>query len=195
MRSIIIATANPGKFNEIKGCLKGRFERFLSLADFDERIEVIEDRATYLGNASKKARKIGNRLGISTLADDSGLEVKALDGRPGIHSARYAPNDEERIDRLLTELKGVPLERRAATFKAYLAYYLPVGGQAWIFYGSLKGHIGFERRGEQGFGFDPVFILPESGKSLAELSTEEKNRISHRGQALAAFKRFLTSAG
>ena len=127
MRSILIATANPGKFNEIEGCLKGRFDRFLSLADFEERIEVIEDRATYLGNASKKARKVGNRLGINTLADDSGLEVDALDGRPGIHSARYAPSDEEKIERLLTELTGVPLERRTATFKAYLAYYLPVG--------------------------------------------------------------------
>ncbi len=193
MRSIIIATANRGKFDEIRHCLKGRFDRFLSLSDFEERIEVIEDRSTYLGNASKKARKVGNRFGINTLADDSGLEVDALRGRPGIYSSRYAPNDDERIDKLLAELAGVPLEKRTATFKAYLAYYLPIGGQACIFYGALRGYIGLQRRGEKGFGFDPVFMLPDYDKSLAELATEEKNRISHRGRALAAFKRFLTA--
>jgi XTP/dITP diphosphohydrolase len=195
MRSIIIATGNQGKFGEIRQSLEGLFDRFLSLADFEEKIEVIEDRPTYLGNASKKARKVGNRFGINTLADDSGLEVDALGGRPGLYSARYATVDGERIDKLLTELEGVPLDRRTATFKAYLAYYLPLGGQACIFYGHLKGYIGFERRGEGGFGFDPVFMLPGSGQSLAELGAEEKNRISHRGRALAAFKRFLVSAG
>ncbi len=193
MRSILIATANRGKFNEIRHCLSGRFDRFLSLADFPEKVEVAEDRATYLGNASKKARKVGNRFGINTLADDSGLEVDALRGRPGLYSARYASSDDEKIDKLLAELEGVPLEKRTATFKAYLAYYLPVGGQACIFYGALRGYIGFERRGEKGFGFDPVFMLPDLGKSLAELATGEKNRISHRGRALAAFKRFLAA--
>jgi XTP/dITP diphosphohydrolase len=195
MRSIVIATANRGKFDEIRICLAGRFDRILSLADLEEKIEVVEDRATYLGNASKKARKIGNKFGINTLADDSGLEVDALDGRPGIFSARYAPDDKEKIDRLLYELEGVPLEKRTAAFKAYLAYYLPVGGQACIFYGELKGYIGFERRGKGGFGFDPIFMLPDFGKSLAELGTEEKNRISHRGKALSAFQRFLASYG
>jgi XTP/dITP diphosphohydrolase len=188
--SIIIATANQGKFHEISACLAGRFNRFLSLADFKEEIEIIEDRSTYLGNASKKARKIGNRFGINTLADDSGLEVDALQGRPGLFSARYAASDREKIDRLLAELNGVPVKNRTAAFKAYLAYYRPAGGQACIFYGCLKGYIGFERRGEKGFGFDPIFMLP-GGRSLAELSTEEKNRISHRGRALAAFKGFL----
>ena len=189
--SIIIATANQGKFHEISACLAGRFNRFFSLADFEEEIDIAEDRSTYLGNASKKARKIGNRFGFNTLADDSGLEVDALQGRPGLFSARYAPNDDEKIDRLLAELDGVPIEKRTASFKAYLAYYRPAGGQACIFFGRLKGYIGFERRGEKGFGFDPVFMLPERGRSLAELSTEEKNLISHRGRALAAFKRFL----
>jgi XTP/dITP diphosphohydrolase len=193
MRSIVIATANKGKFDEIRHCLKGCFDRFFSLSDLEEKIEVVEDRATYFGNASKKARKIGNRFGITTLADDSGLEVDALQGRPGIYSARYGANDDERIDRLLTELAGVPRERRTATFKAYLAYYLPTGGQACVFYGALTGYIGFERRGEKGFGFDPVFMLLDSGKSLAELATEEKNKISHRGRALAVFKKFLIS--
>lgn len=189
--SIIIATANQGKFHEIRECLAAQFGRFLSLADFEEEVEVTEDRSTYLGNASKKARKIGNRFGFNTLADDSGLEVDALYGRPGLFSARYAPSDDEKIDKLLAELDGVPLEKRTAAFKAYLAYYRPDGGQACIFYGRLKGYIGLERRGGKGFGFDPIFMLPDSGRSLAELRTGEKNRISHRGRALAAFKRFL----
>lgn len=190
-RSILVATGNRGKFDEIKPFLEGDFDRFASLADFEPRIEVVEDMPTYFENALKKARKVGNRYGMNTLADDSGLEVEALRGRPGVQTARYAGTDDERIDKLLRELKGVPLDRRKAAFKAYLAYYEPVGGLSFIFYGVLKGYIGTERRGRMGFGFDPVFMLPGSGTSLAEIPTDEKNRISHRGRALQAFKRFL----
>jgi XTP/dITP diphosphohydrolase len=191
MKRILIATANKGKFEEIKAYLADQFEEFFSLVDFDEKIEVVEDGATYMENAWKKARKIGNRYGMNTLADDSGLEVDALQRRPGIHSARYGASDKERIDRLLGELEGVPLEKRTAVFKAYLAYYAPANGQTFVFFGSLKGYIGFERRGGKGFGFDPVFMLPDLGKSLAELSMDEKNRLSHRGVALEAFRRFI----
>jgi XTP/dITP diphosphohydrolase len=189
--TILIATANRGKFHEIGDSLAGFFNRFLSLTDFDDKVEIVEDRNTYLGNASKKARKIGNRFGFDTLADDSGLEVEALQGRPGLFSARYAASDDEKIDKLLGELAGVPLKRRTAAFRAYLAYYRPSGGRACIFYGRLRGYIGFERRGDKGFGFDPIFMLSD-GRSLAELNTDEKNRISHRGRALAAFKKFLS---
>lgn len=195
VKQLIIATANQGKYEEIRGCLAREFDQFFSLADFDEKVEVIEDRPTYIGNASKKARKVGNRFGINTLADDSGLEVEALQGRPGIYSARYATSDQERIERLLKDLEGVPIEGRSASFKAYLAYYLPAGGQACIFYGRLKGYIGFAPRGDGGFGFDPIFMLPDGSKSLAELTLGEKNGISHRGRALAAFKKFLHAAG
>jgi XTP/dITP diphosphohydrolase len=191
MRSIIIGTGNAGKFGEIKRSLSGAFDNFFSLADFDDKIDVAEDMGTYPENALKKARKIGNRFAMDTLADDSGLEVEALQGRPGVFSARYGASDDERIDRLLGELRGVPLEARKALFKAYLVFYEPAGGLAFIFYGSLRGYIGFERRGGDGFGFDPIFILPDSGKSLAEITRDEKNRISHRGRALDAFKRFL----
>jgi XTP/dITP diphosphohydrolase len=191
MRSIIIGTGNAGKFGEIKRSLSGTFDDFFSLADFDDKIDVVEDMATYPENALKKARKIGNRFAMDTLADDSGLEVEALRGRPGVFSARYGASDDERIDRLLRELRGVPMEARKALFKAYLVFYEPVGGLAFIFYGSLRGYIGLERRGGEGFGFDPIFILPDSGKSLAEITRDEKNRISHRGRALDAFKRFL----
>jgi len=191
MRSIVIGTGNAGKFEEIKSALSEEFDEFLSLADLRPEVDVIEDMPTYPENALKKARKIGNRYAMNTLADDSGLEVEALHGRPGILSARYGATDEERIERLLRELRGVPVEERKAVFKAYLVYYEPVGGLAFIFYGSLMGYIGNERRGGKGFGFDPVFMLPDSGKSLAEIDTGEKNRISHRGRALDTFKRFL----
>ncbi len=190
---IIVATANKGKFEEIKECLAGTFDTFFSLADFEEEVKVVEDQPTYYGNAWKKARKVGDRFGIATLADDSGLEVEALQGRPGIESARYGANDRERVDRLLGDLAGVPPEGRKALFRAYLVYYLPDVGQTFMFYGGLKGYIGLERRGEGGFGYDPVFLLPDSGKALAELTREEKNKISHRGQALARFKKFLSA--
>lgn len=194
MRSLIIATKNIGKFDEIKDELAHSFDRFYSLADFDDQFDVVEDGQTYTENAMKKARKIGNRYGIDTLSDDSGLEVKALGDGPGIHSARYGMSDAARIDRLLGELAGVTEEARDAVFKAYLVYYMPAEGKGYIFYGHLKGRILTERRGSQGFGFDPVFYVSELRRTLAELTVEEKNRISHRGRALASFRTFLRSA-
>ncbi len=191
LEAILAATANKGKFEEIRRCVGDAFAACLSLADFDEKVEVVEDRPTYYENAWKKARKVGDRFGIPTLADDSGLEVEALHGSPGIYSARYGANDQERVDRLLGELSGVPADKRAARFRAYLVYYLPRMGQTFMFYGALKGYIGFEKRGGNGFGYDPVFVLPESGRALSELSLEEKNGVSHRGQALARFRKFL----
>ena len=191
MRSLIVATGNAGKFGEIKSSLSGTFDDFFSLGDFNEKIDVVEDMATYQENALKKARKIGNKFAMDTLADDSGLEVEALGGKPGVFSARFGASDDERIERLLRELRGVPMEARRAVFKAYLVFYEPAGGLAFIFYGSLRGYIGSERSGGEGFGFDPIFMLPDSGRSLAELTRDEKNRISHRGRALQAFKRFI----
>jgi XTP/dITP diphosphohydrolase len=192
VKPIIIATANMGKFREIREDLSGIFDVFYSLDDLTDKVEVEEDRASYAENAWKKARKIGDRFGVSTLADDSGLEVEALDGRPGLYSARYGKSDEERIDRLLAELEGVPIERRRAMFKAYLSFYTPGDEKTYFFYGCLKGYIDFERRGDKGFGFDPVFCLPDRNKSLAQIPLAEKNRISHRGRALATFRRFMT---
>ena len=128
---------------------------------------------------------------MNTLADDSGREVAALGGRPGVLSARYGANDQERIDRLLGEMAGVPWERRSALFRAYIAFYMPEKESGYLFYGHLKGLIGFERHGTMGFGFDPVFYVPEKGKYLAELSVDEKNLLSHRGRAMASFKAFL----
>lgn len=193
MKRLVIATKNIGKFREISSFLNGIYERFFSLNDFKENIEVVEDRDHYSENAIKKARKIGDRFEIDTLSDDSGLEVEALEGRPGIFSSRYGSNDEERVARLLGELEGVPWEKRKAVFKAFLALYLPEKERGYIFYGCLSGYIGFEKHGVGGFGYDPVFFVPELNRYLAEISTEEKNTISHRGRALQSMKRFLVS--
>lgn len=193
MRNVIIATANPGKFKEIKSILLGEFDMLYSLQDLNDKVEVEEDSLSYLENALKKARKIGDRFCTDTIADDSGLEVAALGGRPGVFSARYGKDDKDRIDRLLAELEGVPWEKRGAIFKAYVALYIPEKERGYAFYGHLKGFIGFERKGEKGFGYDPIFYVPGLDKYVAELTMEEKNRLSHRGKALYALKNFLNT--
>ena len=190
MRSAVIATENIGKFREITALLQNEFDTFLSLRDFEEKVPVEEDSEFYIENAMKKARKVGDRFNMYTMADDSGLEVEALGGRPGVRSARYATTDEERISRLLSELADVPWEKRGASFKSYLAFYLPERERCYVFYGELRGIIGFEKKGEGGFGFDPVFYIPEIDRYLAELTMDEKNRLSHRGKAIQAFKDF-----
>ncbi len=192
-RKVIVATGNLGKFNEIKRLLSQEFDVFYSLKDFEEKIEIIEDSPFYVENAIKKARKVGNRLGLNTIADDSGLEVDALGGRPGIYSSRYGKDDSERIDRLLGELEGVPWEKRTARFVAYVSFYMPEKGSFYVFYGQLNGYISFEKKGSEGFGFDPVFYLPEYDKNFAEIKLDEKNKISHRGRAVIALKTFLNA--
>lgn len=191
MKHLIIATTNKGKFAELKPLLTDHFEEIHSLLDFQETIDVVEDSPYYAGNAMKKARKIGGHFGMPALADDSGLEVAALNGRPGIQSSRYGKTDDERIERLLRELDGIPRDQRQAKFKAYVALYLPGKDRCYVFYGELKGFIGFERHGSGGFGYDPVFYSPEPGKYLAEISTDEKNKLSHRGRAIALLKKFI----
>lgn len=191
MKKIIIATENMGKFREIKALLEHEFDNFYSLRDFQEKVPVEEDSELYIENALKKARKVGDRFGMHTLADDSGLEVRALGGRPGVRSSRYGMSDDERIFRLLSELEGIPWDQREAVFKAYLAFYMPERERCYVFYGELRGIIGLEKHGHNGFGFDPVFYVPEQNKYLAEIPMEEKNRLSHRGKAIQSFINFI----
>ncbi len=191
MKDLIMATTNAGKFAELKPLLAEHFKEICSLADFPETLQVVEDSPHYAQNAMKKARKVGGHFGMPALADDSGLEVAALGGRPGIRSSRYGRNDEERMERLLHELDGIPWDGRGAKFKAYVALYLPEKDRCYVFYGELKGFIGFEQHGSHGFGYDPVFYSPELGKYLAEISTDEKNKFSHRGRAIALLKTFV----
>src|SRR5512145_656349 len=138
MRDIIIATENVGKFEEITSLLGSTFERYCNLRDFPEKIVINEDQPHYVANALKKARKVGDRFNMITLADDSGLEVEALQGRPGVYSSRYGKDDNERLTKLLGELQGVPFEERKAVFKSYVVLYMPVQERCYVFYGDLK---------------------------------------------------------
>jgi len=191
MKDVIIATENTDKFEEIRSLLGNTFERYHSLKDFREKVVVDEDQPSYVANALKKARKVGDRFGIATLSDDSGLEVEALQGRPGVYSSRYGKDDNDRLTKLLSELQGIPFEQRRAIFKSYVVLYMPEQERCYVFYGALKGYIGFERHGTGGFGYDPVFYVPQLKKYIAELSITEKNALSHRGKAVLALKNFL----
>ncbi len=168
-----------------------------SLAAYPGAPEVVEDGGSFFENAFKKAKAIAEFTGETVLADDSGLEVDALDGRPGVYSSRYAgpeANDDENIEKLLLELRDVPQEKRGAAFRCTLVMYRP-DGRYDTFEGSLRGLITTEPRGKQGFGYDPVFFVPEIDKTVAEMPLELKNSISHRGAALRALKNHLKIGG
>ncbi len=180
----VVATRNLGKFREIATVLEK--VELVSLRDLPGAPEVVEDQFTFQGNAMKKAREIHAWYGLSTLADDSGLVVDALSGLPGVHSARYAgraASDQENCKKLLRELQGIPLPKRQARYVCVLVLKL-ADGREFLTEGSCEGGIAMEARGSLGFGYDPVFFVPEFGKTMAEISLQEKNGISHRGQAL-----------
>lgn len=180
---LVLATGNEGKVREFSGLLKGVFERVVSLRNLDSPPEVIEDGETFRDNALKKARAIAEYSGKPVLADDSGLEVDALGGRPGVYSARYAgenATDKDNVKKLLTEMEGK--ENREARFVCCLALVYPDGREI-VVRGTCEGVISREPRGEGGFGYDPVFYLPEFEKTMAEIDPALKNRISHRARA------------
>ena len=184
---IVLATNNANKVKEFKELLKDTPVEIKYLKDYGPLPEAIEDGETFDDNAYKKAFHYARVLGLPCLADDSGLAVDALDGRPGVHSARYAgekATDQENCDKLLTEMEGK--KDRKAHFVCVLSLATP-GGPALTWEGRCDGEITTERRGESGFGYDPVFFSPELGKTFAEASMEEKSGVSHRGRALAEF--------
>jgi XTP/dITP diphosphohydrolase len=192
---VIVATRNRGKIREIREALKGLGLRVLALSDFPDVPEIEEDGESFAENALKKARFYSGCFGKLTLADDSGLEVECLKGLPGIFSARYAGEEassQENNRKLFREMRGVPISKREARFKCVMAMVSP-DGREFIAEGSCKGRIGFGEKGKRGFGYDPLFILPKYGKTMAELSLEEKNKISHRGKALKKLKRMITN--
>ncbi len=165
----------------------------LSLADFPGVSDIPEDGKDFLENALIKARTVSRITGEATLADDSGLEVEALGGAPGVYSSRYAgpgADDEENIRKLLAELRDVPLERRRAAFRCVLVFFRPDGTYE-TFEGRWHGRVLFEPRGDRGFGYDPVFEDPELGLTAAELPPEVKNVRSHRGRAFAKFREWM----
>jgi len=186
MKELVVATGNMGKLREISRLLEQRNYRVIGLDAFPAAPEVVEDGVTFADNARKKAEAIAAHTGILTLADDSGLVVEALDGAPGVYSARYAGVDATDSDNnchLLAELEAVPEDKRQAAFRCVMALVDPAGS-CQFFDGELKGLILRELQGEGGFGYDPLFLVREYGKTLAELPLDLKNRISHRGQAL-----------
>ncbi len=192
---LVLATRNPGKIRELKALLDDLDLQVKSLSDFPDAPEVIETGTTFFENAFQKAREIAMATGHLAMADDSGLEVDALDGAPGVYSARYAgpkATDEENIKKLLEELKDVPLERRTARFRCVIVVYHP-SGHWFKAEGTWEGLIALEPRGEGGFGYDPVFLIPELGKTAAEIPQEFKNKLSHRAKALAEMKYKLPS--
>lgn len=190
MSRLLFATTNKGKLAELRHLL-GEGAQVLSLADFPGISEPVEDGETFEENARKKALAYAKATGVWALADDSGLCVDALGGRPGVHSARYAPGDDRaRYTRLLKELEGVPDERRGAAFKCALCLASP-SGETVVEEGECRGRIGHGPKGEHGFGYDPVFVLPELERTIAELTKEEKAGISHRGKAFERMRPHL----
>ncbi len=183
---LLVATRNLGKLREIARLLEPRGIEVLGLGDLPEAPEVIEDGDTFLANARKKAWALVEATGLPALADDSGLEVDALGGRPGVHSARYAgpgATDHANNRKLLEELAGVPAAERTAAFACALVLAVPGGAEA-VAEGRLAGRLLEAPRGDGGFGYDPLFLVEEHGRTLAELELDAKNRLSHRAQAL-----------
>lgn len=188
MNKLLIATNNQGKILEFQELLKGSGIDFVTPAQISLQLEVEEDGSNYQENAGKKALAFAKASGLFSLADDSGLEVDALDGAPGLYSARYSPKpgakDKDRRDFLLQNLKDKPRPWKAH-FHATIAIARPTG-EVDLADGNCWGEIIPEERGTGGFGYDPIFFIPELGKTMAELEMDEKNRLSHRARAVVA---------
>ncbi|MFM8423731.1 MAG: RdgB/HAM1 family non-canonical purine NTP pyrophosphatase [Chloroflexota bacterium] len=188
MNKLLIATNNPGKVLELQELLTGSGIEFVTPAQINLQLEVEEDGSNYQENAGKKAIAFAQASGMIALADDSGLEVEALNGAPGLYSARYSPKpgakDKDRRDFLLENLKDKPRPWKAH-FHATIAVARP-NGEIEFAEGNCYGEIIPEERGTGGFGYDPIFLMPELGKTMAELEMEEKNKLSHRARAVIA---------
>lgn len=195
---LLVATTNAGKLAEIEAVLENIPVKVISLSSLADWPKVAEDGKTFEENALKKACALADFSAMPTLADDSGLEVEALGGAPGVHSARYSGEDADDArnnEKLLQALAGLPQEQRQARFVCVLALCLPASGarREWLFRAECEGWIAFEPRGKNGFGYDPVFFYPPLGRTFGEIDRETKGRFSHRGKALAKLKQALPS--
>lgn len=190
MKKIVLATSNPHKIEEINAITKGLGVEFILPPD---GFIPIEDGQTFEENALIKAKEANRLTNLPALADDSGLCVDALDGRPGIYSCRYAETPKARIEKLLKELDDMPLEKRGAKFVCAMVLLDKNGDVLFSDKGECFGHIGFETKGQNGFGYDPVFVVKDGNLTMAELSESEKNKISHRALALNKFTEFIQS--
>ena len=190
---LVLATRNKGKLDELKALLSGMPVKISTLDDYPAMPEVVEDGLTFLENAQKKAREVTAYTGQISLADDSGLEVEALNGAPGVMSARFAgKNGDHKAnnEKLLKALSGMGDNNRRAAFVCTMVLSAP-DGREWDVFGRCEGFIGRELQGSGGFGYDPLFYIPEYRRTMAELSMDEKNAVSHRGKALRQIKDVL----
>jgi len=192
-QKLLLGTSRQGKIKEFLAILKNFKFQFLTLKDINfSASDPQENGQTFSQNAALKARFYGRKSGLLTLADDSGLLVDALPNKLGVKSKRYAPGtDQDRWQKLLRELKGVPSKKRGAEFRAAIALFDPQNDKLKVTTGCCRGRISYQPKGQQGFGFDPVFIVNSLNKHLAELSLWEKNQVSHRAQALSRMKKYL----
>ena len=195
---MVFATGNEGKMKEIRMIMGDVCEEILSMKEAGVRIDIEENGASYEENAMIKARAAAAHVNDVVLADDSGLEIDYLNGEPGIYSARYMGEDTPysvKNAELLRRMEGAPEEKRTARFVCAIAAVFPDGREAAV-RAAVEGRIGYEEKGSNGFGYDPIFYVPELGKTTAELSEEEKNQISHRGKALRLMKeKFFRAEG
>lgn len=198
MRRVVLATGNPGKLREMRAILADHGLEVAAQSEFGIRPPV-EDGDSYVTNALIKARHAAAASGLPAIADDSGIEVDALGGRPGIHTARYAgPREdaEANNDKLLAELAGMPESRRGARYRCAMVFVREASDPSPIIAeASWEGRIGLERRGDGGFGYDPLFIVAGGRVTAAEMPETEKNRVSHRGQALVALAMKMRATG
>lgn len=192
LNTIVLATQNRDKREELQEALSEFTVKILSLNDFPFIGEIEEVGKTLLENSMIKAKTVHNLTQLPVIADDTGLEVEALNGAPGIYSARYAGEDvtyEDNVNKLLAEMENIPLENRKAQFRTVISF-VDKDRELWT-EGTIKGIIGESAKGKNGFGYDPVFFVPELEKTFSELSIGEKNRISHRGLAMKKFRILL----
>lgn len=195
---LLVATTNPGKLVEIEAALKDLPVEIIPLSRLSGWPEVVEDGTTFEENALKKARTLADFSGHVTLADDSGIEVDALGGAPGVYSARYSGeegNDVRNNEKLLDALADLPQEKRRARFVCVLALCTPgsQGSKEWLFREACEGWIAFEPKGTNGFGYDPLFFYPPFSKTFGEVDREAKGKVSHRGKALRKLAQALPS--
>ncbi|MCY7761404.1 XTP/dITP diphosphatase [Bacillus spizizenii] len=193
MKEAIIATHNPGKVKEFKEILEPKGYDVKSLAEIGFTEEIEETGHTFEENAILKAEAVAKAVNKMVIADDSGLSIDNLGGRPGVYSARYAgeqKDDQANIAKVLSELKGIEKEQRTARFRCALAVSIP-GEETKTVEGHVEGYIAEEPRGEYGFGYDPIFIVKDKDKTMAELTSDEKNKISHRADALKKLSKLL----
>ena len=193
MKKIVIATRNRNKFKELREALEGAGWILLPAFDFPGAPEVVEDGETLEENSLKKAKALSDFTGLPALADDTGLFVEALNGQPGVYAARFAGEGctyEDNVKKLLSVLKEVPEGKRTALFRTVITLYDPASGPQQVS-GDVEGMITMEARGNGGFGYDPVFLPKGFSKVFAEMSLDEKNRISHRGRAVQKARELL----